>query len=379
MNKNHKKYILLIKLTSMGDVIHTLAALTDLMRAHPDIKLDWAIDPNFVNIPTWHPMVNNIIEVPIRDWRKQGWFKSFRSGEIKKTIKNLRKTKYEQIIDAQGLLKSALTAKLARNKNPKVIIAGYDKHSIRDSSASFFYNKKYSVSKKMHAVARTRELFAKAFGYNLKDYKLDYGIKNYLKSDKLPWPTAVSKTKKPYIVCLHGTTWNSKLWPNQHWQDFILIAAKAGYAIKLTSGNKVEFDRAINIKTTVKAINPAADIQVLPRLEINDIAVILAHAEAATAVDTGFAHLAAALDLPQVSIYGSTNSKLTSTHGLNQKSIQSEIYCSPCMKRECPHPRFKELGYPPCYEHINAKSVWNELELLISNAKDKKAKKDNKS
>ena len=102
----------------------------------------------------------------------------------------------------------------------------------------------------MHAVARTRELFAKAFGYDLKNYKLDYGIKNYLKSDKLPWPKAISKTKKPYIVCLHGTTWNSKLWPNQHWISFVIESIKRGYSIKITSGNKQEFDRAIKIQAT---------------------------------------------------------------------------------------------------------------------------------
>ena len=362
-----KERLLLVKMTSMGDIIHTLPAVTDLMRANSDIILDWAIDPNFAEIAKWHPFINQTIDIPIRQWRKDGWIKSFKSGVIKKVKEQLRKVKYDHIIDAQGLLKSALTARLAHG--PKI---GYDRKSIRDSSACFFYNKKYNISKSLHAVERIRQLFAAHFKYDLNSLKLDYGIEKNLKSNKYIWPKAINKSKLPYVVCLHGTTWNSKLWPTQHWIDLVIESVKRGYAIKITSGNEAEFQRAQDIKSGAKAVMPDADIQVLSRLKITDIAIMLTHASGAVAVDTGFAHLAAALNTPQISIYGSTNSDLTAAYGHNQKSIQSTIECSPCMKRECAHPRFKELNYPPCYEKITAKVIWEELEYIVGAARNKK-------
>ena len=115
----------------------------------------------------------------------------------------------------------------------------------------------------------------------------------------------------------------------------------------------------------IQKIIPDANIQTLRRLEIQQVAIMLAHAHGSCAVDTGFAHLAAALGIPQISIYGSTSAKLTAAHGQNQKAIQSTIECSPCFKKKCPHPRFPELGYPPCYEKITAQIIWQELEQLI--------------
>ena len=378
MNKktpDKKEKLLLVKLTSMGDIIHTLPALTDLMRAKPDISIDWAIDPNFAEIANWHNFINKktnkIINTPIRQWKKDGWIKSIRAGKIKNLKTELTKTKYDLIIDAQGLIKSALVAKFAKpSKSANTPIIGYDRKSIRDSSACFFYNQKYNISKRLHAVERIRQLFATHFKYDLNSYELDYGINKNLKSNKYSWPKAINKPKKPYIVCLHGTTWNSKLWPTQHWVEFVIESIKRGYAIKITSGNDIEFKRAQDIKSGAITVIPDADIQVLPRLNITDVALMLNSAAAATAVDTGFAHLAAALNTPQISIYGSTNSKLTAAYGHHQKSLQSTIECSPCMKRECAHPRFKELKYPPCYEKLNAKRIWNELECIIREAKN---------
>ena len=366
--------VLLVKLSSMGDVIHTLPAITDLARACPDIELDWAIDPSFQEIASWHPFVKNIIPIPIRNWKKKGFLKSIISGEIKHTIKSLKHKSYDYIIDAQGLLKSALTAYNASCKtNGKKI--GYSRKCVRDPIASLFYDKKYLISNKLLAVEKTRELFAAHFKYKLNKYALDYGIAKKILSKNYKSHKLINKTKNPYIICFHGTTWTTKVWPTQHWVDFVIESIKKGFAIKITSGNDLEFNRAQKIKLRTLALIPDAQIQVLPRMELNDIAILIAHAKASVSSDTGFGHLAAALNLPQVSIFGATNSELTRTYGLNQDSIQSDIYCSPCMKRKCLNPRFNELGYPPCYENITAKKVWIHLDKLISNTNKKQIKR----
>src|SRR3989338_8710444 len=154
-------HVLLIKMSSMGDVIHTLPALTDALQAIPTIAIDWIIEPAFADIPTWHPAVKNIIPIPLRKWKKNIFSRETLS-EVKNFYKKLREKKYDVIIDAQGLLKSAVVAKCARGKTH-----GHDKNSAREWIASYFYDKKYAIEKTQHAVTRTRALFAHTLQYDL--------------------------------------------------------------------------------------------------------------------------------------------------------------------------------------------------------------------
>ncbi|HLD84167.1 MAG TPA: lipopolysaccharide heptosyltransferase I, partial [Coxiellaceae bacterium] len=162
--------ILLVKMSSMGDVIHTLPALTDALNANPNLKIDWLIEPAFADIPAWHPAVNAVIPVSLRHWRKNllnitTW------RDIKNVFKKIRSTQYDFIIDAQGLLKSALIAKIARGK-----IHGFNSNSARESLASFFYDQRYFIDKNQHAISRTRELFSKILHYPLSSVAPNYQI-----------------------------------------------------------------------------------------------------------------------------------------------------------------------------------------------------------
>ena len=184
--------VLLIKTSSLGDVIHTLPALTDAARAIPGIQFDWVVEEGFAEIPTWHPAVARVIPVALRRWRKN-LLQTWKSGEWATFKQRLREGRYDLVIDAQGLLKSAL---LTRYVNAPV--AGLDRASAREPLASHCYDRPYAVAWGQHAVERVRQLFAQALGYSLPQSVGDYGLdRGAMVGEALV---------EPYVLFLHGTT-----------------------------------------------------------------------------------------------------------------------------------------------------------------------------
>jgi len=331
--------VLLIKTSSMGDLIHTLPALTDAAKAIPGIQFDWIAEESFAEIPAWHPSVRRVIPVALRRWRK-GIF----SKETRKGWGGLREQlhdQYDLVLDAQGLIKSAFLTFFTKGKR-----AGLDFGSARESLAALAYQKKCKVDFYQHAVVRMRSLFSQALGYDLPLTPPDFGL------DRKQFTPPVEAA--PYIVFLHGTTWASKQWPEAYWQALARALGERGFRIKISGGNEEELARAARIG----ANNPAVDL--LPRQTIRQMADLLSGAYAAVAVDTGFAHLAGALAVPMVSIYGSTNPDYTGALGEASVLLRTDFPCSPCLNRQCQYQGASEVK-PACYETI---SPLNVLEVL---------------
>jgi len=162
--------VLLIKTSSLGDVLHTLPALTDAAEAIPGIRFDWVVEEAFAEIPEWHPAVGRMIQVAIRRWRKAP-LKAILSGEWTTFRRQLRAREYDLVLDAQGLIKSALLSRMAKGR-----VVGLDKNSAREPLASRFYQQGFPVERGEHAIVRLRKLFAKALDYELPTSALDYGI-----------------------------------------------------------------------------------------------------------------------------------------------------------------------------------------------------------
>lgn len=281
--------VLLIKTSSMGDVIHTLPALTDAQNAIPGICFDWVVEEGFADIPAWHPAVERIIPVAIRRWRKNLW-QTWRSGEYRRFKASLREKPYDLILDAQGLTKSAW---LTRGLDAPV--HGLDRHSAREPFACRFYQQRHAVSWDLHAVERIRSLFALALGYAKPQSTGDYGLDRQALAAQL-----VGAPKQPWLMFLHGTTWPSKHWPQANWRALAQHYSAAGWHVRLPWGNAEEQARAQSIADGL------AGVEVLPKLRISEVACWLAGARACVAVDTGLGHLAAAMDTPCVSLYGPT-------------------------------------------------------------------------
>ena len=329
----------------MGDVIHTLPAITDAKKHCPELMIDWIVEEDFQEIAKWHPAVNQVIPVALRRWRKN-WFKSLRSDEFKQFKKRINEIPYDFILDAQGLLKSAALLFLLKGKK-----VGMDFRSAREPAATLFYQKKLAVEKDQHAIDRVRDLFAKAFGYAITNPVPQYGLKAF--DIDLPMDL-----HEPYVVFLHGTTWATKHWPEIYWQQLAEMFKQTEYKIYLPFGNDIEKARAEKIA----AHNPKAEV--LPKLNLNQLAATLSKAKGIIAVDTGLGHLSAAVDTPTVSIYGATDPQKIGTRGAAQIHLMGDFPCSPCLKRECTYPE-KLAVSPACYTKIPPSQVYAEFIKLI--------------
>lgn len=297
--------VLLVKTSSMGDVLHSLPALTDAQQAIPGIQFDWVVEEGFAQIPTWHSAVNQVIPVAIRRWRKN-WFSAPIRAERAAFREKLQATHYDAIIDAQGLLKSAfLVTRLAHGDKH-----GYDRHSIREPLASFFYDHRYSISKQQHAVERIRQLFAKSLGYTCPTQQGDYAIAQHFLQPSV-------NHEPPYVVFLHSTTRDDKHWPEENWRKLIALMAESGVKIKLPWGAPHEEQRAKRLA------NGFDFVEVLPKLTLAEVAQQIANAKAVVSVDTGLSHLTAALDKPNFTLFGPTDPGLIGGYGREQHAIKS--------------------------------------------------------
>lgn len=297
--------VLLVKTSSMGDVLHSLPALTDAQHVFPEIQFDWAVEEGFAQIPTWHSAVNQVIPVAIRRWRKN-WFSAPIRAERAVFRQQLTATHYDAVIDAQGLLKSAfLVTRLAHGAKH-----GYDRHSIREPIASFFYDYKHKISKQQHAVERIRQLFAASLGYDCPKTQGDYAIAQHF----LHVPTEL---QGEYVVFLHSTTRDDKHWPEEHWRSLIALMAESGVKIKLPWGAEHEYQRALRLAEGFDFVD------VLPKLTLAEVALQIANAKAVVSVDTGLSHLTAALDKTNFTLFGPTDPGLIGGYGLGQHEIKS--------------------------------------------------------
>ena len=280
--------VLLIKTSSMGDVIHNLPVATDILAKFPNASIDWVVEESFSEIPVMHPGVKNVIPVAIRRWRKHLLEKKTRS-EFSIFRERISEKRYDIVLDTQGLLKSAALATFAHGA-----ICGYDADSAREPLACLFYDRKLQVGRDLHAVTRNRLLAAKCMGYSLEDLPLDYGIA--MRIEKMP----------ERAIFLHATSRDDKLWPEERWVE---LGRKLEMQIHLPWGSARERERSERLSGLIPG-------SVVPdRLGLRNAAELISGAAIAVGVDTGLAHLAAALDVPVVGIYCSTDPGLTGILG----------------------------------------------------------------
>jgi heptosyltransferase-1 len=293
--------VLFVKLTSLGDVIHHLPAVSDLRASRPEVAIDWAVEEAYAPLVRLHPAVSRTIPVALRRLRANllapaAW------GALSGVRRNLRASRYDWIVDSQGLLKSVAVARLAHGP-----LFGYDRPSIRERAAARFYDQTIAVPKGLHAVERNRRLVGAVFGYR-PEGPPDYGIGSTAAA--LPWAP-----NQGYVVALHASSRPGKRWPDAHWVALSGYLAREGLAIVFPGGSLAERTYAARLAAASRGGMAAPDMT-LPQA-----AALLRHARAVVGVDTGLTHLAVALGTPTVGIYVATQPGLTgllgSDHAVN--------------------------------------------------------------
>ncbi|KRH79355.1 MAG: lipopolysaccharide heptosyltransferase I [Ferrovum sp. 21-44-67] len=287
--------LLLIKTSSLGDVIHALPALTDALRFNPSLKVDWLVEESFRDIPQLHKGLNRIQAVALRRWKKH-WLHISNWYELVNVIKNINTESYDLSVDCQGLLKSALLCRVLPG-----LRHGYHWDSIREPLASLCYQYTHHISWQLHAVERNRQLLGQVLGYT-PDTPVDYGI-------VAPPLSPTLRPSTPWVVFLHATSRTSKEWPVDSWIRLGHHLARMGITVLLPSGNIKEENRAQHI---AQQIDHAI---ALPRLDLTTLASLLQEAEWVVGVDTGLTHLAVALKQKVIAIYTDTDPQATGVYG----------------------------------------------------------------
>jgi heptosyltransferase-1 len=286
--------ILLVKTSSLGDVIHNLPVVGDLHRARGGLTVDWVVEEAFAAIPRLHPGVARVIPVAIRRWRRALGRRSTWC-EMKQFVGSLRATRYDAVIDTQGLLKSAMISAAARGTR-----YGLDWRSSREPLRPF-YDRAFSIPWTLHAVERNRALTAHALRYD-RAPEPDYGIRaNAATFSWLP--------RQGHAVLLHATSAEKKLWPEASWVELGAYCRQQGLSCVLPWGSELERVRSTQLAAHVPgAVTP-------PALALDELAGLFAGAHAVVGVDTGLTHLAAALGVATVGIYCATDPAATGLYG----------------------------------------------------------------
>jgi heptosyltransferase I len=274
--------VLVVKTSSMGDVVHTLAAVTDMAGAFPDLSVDWLVEAPFASIAALHPAVKRVIPLSWRKWRKSLWHGATWDA-MKACRAQLRAEPYDAIIDFQGLLKSVLWGRQARGP-----LWGYDCNSVREPLASSFYDRSVSVPRQLHAVERSRRLAALHLGYDLPMSAPNFG----LRTPASGWMPAVAR----YVVLIPCASRVEKHWPLAHWRALLQRCERKGLHGVVLWGSKDEQHLA-------EQVAQGSGASVPPFLSVSDAAAVLAQARVVVGLDTGFTHLAAAFARPTVGIY----------------------------------------------------------------------------
>ncbi len=284
--------ILLVKTSSLGDVVHNLPVVSDIQRCVPHAAVDWVVEESYGPIPRLHGGVRSVIPVSVRRWRKSWWRRDTRR-ELSAAMARLREGGYDAVIDTQGLLKSALLARAAHGPRH-----GLDWASSREP-LGWLYDRTFHVSWKLHAVERNRELAALALGYE-RPQGVDYGLEPR---------RGMAQTGGRHAVLLHSTSARAKLWPEDNWVAVAEWLAARDTRVMLPWGDSQERDRSERLASRM----PNATVP--GRRSLQEAATGLAGACVVIGLDTGLTHLAGAFGVPTIAIYVATDPAATGLYG----------------------------------------------------------------
>ena len=300
--------VLVVKLSSLGDVVHTLPAAMDIQANFPNAQIDWVVEPSFAPIVKASSAVHRVIACDLRYWRKNIWAPETRI-QWRAFLTELQQQRYDAIIDLQGLTKSALVTWLARTsaKGKRYAMANATDGSAYERPTRWVADVAIDLEQHTHAMTRGRVVCASALKYEVPSI-LGYGL-NIEQS--------IHNGKKT-VVFVHGTSRADKEWPLANWHELGLRLSNAGYQIVLPHGNEEERLRSVAMAEMIpKAI-------VWPRMTIDKLMQAMSSTAGVIGVDSGLSHIAVALNLPHVQIYNFATAWRTGPVGKANEKIRQQ-------------------------------------------------------
>ena len=340
--------VLLVKMSSLGDIVHTLPAVADAVRE--GVRFDWVVEENCKALPARARGVEQVIEVAFRRWRTAPL--AF-APELTAFRRRLGRCRYDLVLDAQGLIKSAVVGCWARAGER----IGFDAPSARERAATLGYDRRIPVPGHWHAVDRTRRLFAAALGYEQPECDPVFDLRGPRRD--------VGIQRRREVVLAHGTTWPTKHWPEAFWMALARLATEHGF-VPVLPWLPGERGRAERIA------NAVSGTRVCPPSDLDGIMRLLANTSGVVGVDSGLAHLGAALGRPTVTLFGPTDPSLTGSRGSYVCNLTASLACSPCRARRCRlddkfRARYRvSRSVPPCLQAVEPARAWSALTDLMN-------------
>ena len=332
---------LLVKMSSLGDIVHTLPAVDDA--ASRGVRFDWVVEENYEPLPALAAGVDAVLPIAFRRWRRAALTGT---SEVLAFGRRLRRRRYDLVLDAQGLLKSAVVGSFARADER----VGFDFASVRERPAALTYGRRVAVARAEHAITRTRELFAAAFGYRTPTTPPRFGL-------------AARPVRDSQVLLAHGTTWSTKTWPEPYWIDLARHVADAGLTpvVPWVDGEK---PRALRIARAVP------EAHVCPPMDLAGVLDLVGTVRGVIGVDSGIAHLGAAFGRPTVMLFGPTDTHLTGCRGPYTSNLSASLGCAPCQSKRCHYGGAGRTWNgkpvePACLASLRPKRAWSALRDLM--------------
>lgn len=319
--------ILLVKLSSLGDVLHTLPVVHDIKTAQPDAQIDWVVEAAFAGVLRRCDGVNNVITCELRKWRKTLF--SAKTRQAWRVFQaNLQREHYDAVIDLQGLTKSALVSKLAKLSptGKRYAMANRTDGSSYEAPTRWLADDAIRLEPHVHAVQRAREVCAQALRYKLPEsaaFTAKYRLLTGVNIASTAINTIAEFNEKKTVIFAHGSSREDKLWPVSHWVELGQRLNAAGFGIALAQGSADEEQRSHVIAKQL------ADALVWPRLGLDAMVDALGGSAGVVGVDSGLSHMAVALDLAHVQIYNFDTAWRTGPVAFKAAARQVSVYATP--------------------------------------------------
>ena len=279
--------VAIVKLSAMGDIIHAMVALQYIKALQPSLQIDWIVEQGFSAVLEGNPHIDNILAVNLKAIKKE----KKKLFEEVKSVKLYAKNNYDLVIDAQGLMKSALVAKTLGKKR-----AGFSKNSIREGIASYFYTQKVDIAYDANTIDRNAKVMSEPLGVKITP-KMIQKKEAFLFYRDNPELDSFIQSDKKNIIFVIGSTWESRNYPKE---KFAEIADTLKENVLIAWGSKEEEERAKWIEAQ------SSYAKALPKINLNDLKVIIAKSDLLIGNDTGPTHMAWGLNIPSITIFGPT-------------------------------------------------------------------------